>query len=78
MPEYVYAVHHFQPENEDELGLQVGECIEVVEKDDEFGDGWWQVRFLITVSNWFVLITLDFRVAVALAKRDYSLSATLS
>jgi hypothetical protein len=45
MPEYVYAVHHFQPENEDELGLLVGECIEVTEKDDEFGDGWWQVFF---------------------------------
>ena len=50
MPEYVYAVHLFEPENEDELGLRVGECIEVIEKDDEFGDGWWQVRFC-TDSN---------------------------
>lgn len=44
MPDYVYVVHHFQPENDDELGLQAGERVEVIEKDDEFGDGWWQVR----------------------------------
>lgn len=45
MPEYVYVVHHFQPENEDELELRTTECVEVLEKDDEFGDGWWQVLF---------------------------------
>jgi hypothetical protein len=43
MPEYVYVVHYFQSENDDELELQVGERIEVIEKDDEFGDEWWQV-----------------------------------
>jgi hypothetical protein len=43
MAEYVYALHDFQPENEDEVPFQTGERIEVVEKDDEFGDGWWQV-----------------------------------
>lgn len=43
MPDYVYALHEFTPENPDEISLKVGERIEVVEKDDEYGDGWWQV-----------------------------------
>jgi len=41
MPEYVYALHDFVPENEDEVAFSAGERIEVIEKD---GDGWWQVR----------------------------------
>lgn len=44
MPDYVYALHEFTPENPDEISLKVGERIEVVEKDDEYGDGWWQGR----------------------------------
>lgn len=48
MPDYIYALHDFQPENEDEVPFQAGERIEVVEKDDEFGDGWWQVSFMST------------------------------
>lgn len=43
MPEYVYALHDFTPENEDEVPFRAGEQIEVLEKDDEYGDGWWQV-----------------------------------
>jgi len=43
MPEYVYALHDFNPENEDELPFHAGERIEVTEKDDMYGDGWWQV-----------------------------------
>lgn len=43
MPEYVYALHDFLPENEDEISFRAGEPIEVIEKDDQFGDGWWQV-----------------------------------
>jgi len=41
--EYVYALHDFQPEAEDEIPFRAGEKIEVIEKDDEYGDGWWQV-----------------------------------
>ncbi|EMD40348.1 hypothetical protein CERSUDRAFT_110942 [Gelatoporia subvermispora B] len=44
MPDYVYALHDFKPENPDEVPLKVGEKIEVVEKDDLYGDGWWQGR----------------------------------
>ncbi|CCM05538.1 uncharacterized protein FIBRA_07764 [Fibroporia radiculosa] len=44
MPQFVYVVHEFTPENPDEVALKVGERIEVVEKDDLYGDGWWQGR----------------------------------
>lgn len=44
MPEYIYALHDFLPENDDEVGFCAGERIEVIEKDDQYGDGWWQVR----------------------------------
>jgi hypothetical protein len=43
MVEYVYARHDFAPEHEDEIAFRAGERIEVVEKDDVFNDGWWQV-----------------------------------
>ena len=46
MPEYVYALHDFQPEHEDEISFRAGDRIEIIEKDDMYGDGWWQVRFL--------------------------------
>ncbi|KAH8827723.1 hypothetical protein DL96DRAFT_1600074 [Flagelloscypha sp. PMI_526] len=41
MPLHVYALHPFEPQNDDELSFRAGEMIEVVEKDDQFGDGWW-------------------------------------
>ncbi|KAI0787073.1 hypothetical protein BC629DRAFT_1593605 [Irpex lacteus] len=44
MPEYVYALHDFTPENPDEVPFKAGEKIEVVEKDDVYQDGWWQGR----------------------------------
>ncbi|KAF8165856.1 hypothetical protein B0H34DRAFT_794189 [Crassisporium funariophilum] len=46
MPDYVYALHDFLPEHEDEVTFHAGERIEVVEKDDMYGDGWWQGRNL--------------------------------
>ena len=46
MEEYVYAVHDFVPENEDEVPFKAGERIQVIEKDDLYGDGWWQVCLL--------------------------------
>jgi len=50
MPEYVYALHDFQPEHEDEIAFHAGEPIEVIEKDDQYSDGWWQVS---TVRRFF-------------------------
>ncbi|KIJ69829.1 hypothetical protein HYDPIDRAFT_171807 [Hydnomerulius pinastri MD-312] len=46
MPEYVYALHDFQPENDDEIAFRAGQPIEIIEKDDQYGDGWWQGRNL--------------------------------
>lgn len=43
MPDYVYALHEFTPENPDEVPLKVGDKIEVLERDDLYGDGWWKV-----------------------------------
>lgn len=42
--EYVYALHDFEPQNDDEIAFVAGERIEVLEKDDAYGDGWWTVR----------------------------------
>lgn len=49
MPEYVYALHDFTPENPDEVAFKVGDRIEVIEKDDLYQDGWWQVS--LSLSN---------------------------
>ena len=38
--EYVYALYHFEAENPDEVSFRVGERVQVVEKDDAYGDGW--------------------------------------
>ncbi|KAL0570916.1 hypothetical protein V5O48_011042 [Marasmius crinis-equi] len=43
---YVWALHDFHPENHDEVAFKAGECIEVVEKDELYGDGWWKGKTL--------------------------------
>mgnify|MGYP002717424792 FL=1 len=40
--EYVYALYNFDAENPDEVSFRVGERVLVVEKDDAYGDGWFQ------------------------------------
>ena len=47
--EYVYAVHEFLPPNDDEIDFEVGERIEMIDKDDLCGDGWWAVSRLHSV-----------------------------
>ncbi|KNE64904.1 hypothetical protein AMAG_10570 [Allomyces macrogynus ATCC 38327] len=42
--EVVYALHDFKAEDEDEVSFSAGEEIVVLERDDEFGDGWWMGR----------------------------------
>ncbi|KAJ7103227.1 hypothetical protein B0H15DRAFT_201781 [Mycena belliarum] len=46
MASVVYALHDFAPEHEDEINFVAGERIEVVERDDLYGDGWWRGRNL--------------------------------
>ena len=41
-PEYVYALYNFEAENPDEVSFKVGERVLVIEKDDAYGDGWFQ------------------------------------
>ncbi|GAA5894582.1 uncharacterized protein JCM6883_002144 [Sporobolomyces salmoneus] len=40
----VWALHAFEAENPDELPFEAGERIEVLERDDQYGDGWYQGR----------------------------------
>lgn len=51
MPEYVYALFEFVPENPDEIYLKAGDRIEVLEKDDVYSDGWWQVSPLESTKS---------------------------
>lgn len=41
--ERVFALHDFDAENPDEVSFKAGEPVIVVERDDAYGDGWWQV-----------------------------------
>ena len=41
-PRFVYAVFSFPGTTEEDLPLVAGERIEVLSRDDEFGDGWWE------------------------------------
>lgn len=43
MVDVVYALHTFEAENEDELTFEAGERIIVLERDDQYSDGWFQV-----------------------------------
>ena len=53
MPEYVYALHDFTPENEDDIQFSAGDRIEVIEKDEMYQDGWWQVCFPLPLLHAF-------------------------
>ena len=51
MPEYVYALHDFAPENPDEVPFKAGDSIEVIEKDELYGDGWWKVSVCVSINR---------------------------
>lgn len=42
--EIVYTVHKFEAENIDEISINVGEKVIILEKDEGFNDGWWKGR----------------------------------
>jgi hypothetical protein len=39
----VFGLHNFIAEEADEISFGVGEPIIVLERDDQFQDGWWKV-----------------------------------
>ncbi|EJU00092.1 hypothetical protein DACRYDRAFT_117678 [Dacryopinax primogenitus] len=41
---FVYALFDFVASDEDEISFRAGERIDVLDKDDEFADGWWRGR----------------------------------
>lgn len=51
MVDLVYALHDFAAENGDELSFGVGEAIVVLERDDQYNDGWFQVSTLSLPSS---------------------------
>jgi len=42
--ETVWAIHNFEAEAEDEISFHIGEPIIVIQKDDLYQDGWWEVN----------------------------------
>jgi len=45
-PLIIFGKHPFEKEEEDEIEFQTGDPILVLEKDEEFNDGWWKGRTL--------------------------------
>jgi len=45
-PLIVFGKHQFIAEEEDELEFQIGDPVLVLEKDEDFNDGWWKGRTL--------------------------------
>jgi len=43
MSETVWAIHNFEAEAEDEISFLVDEPIIVLQKDEMYQDGWWEV-----------------------------------
>ncbi len=64
MPEYVYALHEFTPQVSDEIEFKIGDRIEVVEKDDLYGDGWWQVSSASGLNESYGRIGVMLRAAI--------------
>ncbi|KAI2624872.1 hypothetical protein GGR54DRAFT_539385 [Hypoxylon sp. NC1633] len=45
------VIHDFQARSSDELSLAKGDRVELIERDDEFGDGWFLGRHLINGNS---------------------------
>lgn len=43
MPETVWAIHNFEAEADDEISFHIGEPIVILQKDELYQDGWWEV-----------------------------------
>ncbi len=45
------AADDFQARSSDELSLAKGDRVELIERDDEFGDGWFLGRHMVNGNN---------------------------
>lgn len=43
MTETVWAIHNFEAEADDEISFHIDEPIIVLQKDELYQDGWWEV-----------------------------------
>jgi hypothetical protein len=82
----VWALHAFEAENDDELAFEAGERIVVLERDDQYGDGWYQVRASLRAPRYVNLrkrtnLALESRIenrdGILEEKSVYSLNPTL-
>ncbi len=59
MPETVWAIHNFEAEAEDEISFNIGEPIIVLQKDELYQDGWWEVRAKTCIAVIRILVALS-------------------
>jgi hypothetical protein len=45
------VIHDFQARSSDELSLAKGDRVELIERDDEFGDGWFLGKHLVNGNS---------------------------
>lgn len=48
---FLLQTDDFQARSSDELSLAKGDRVELIERDDEFGDGWFLGRHLVNNNN---------------------------
>jgi hypothetical protein len=58
----VWGLHEFVAENPDEVSFKVGEVVMIVERDDQYGDGWWQVSACLYRDVWSRVVGLCIQV----------------
>ncbi|OTB09286.1 hypothetical protein M426DRAFT_47438, partial [Hypoxylon sp. CI-4A] len=49
--EILVVIHDFQARSSDELSLAKGDRVELIERDDEFGDGWFLGRHMVNGNS---------------------------
>lgn len=51
MGDILVVIHDFQARSSDELSLAKGDRVELIERDDEFGDGWFLGRHMVNGNS---------------------------
>lgn len=52
MSETVWAIHNFEAEADDEITFHIGEPIVILQKDELYQDGWWEVSNSPNAMSW--------------------------
>ncbi|KAK3946009.1 protein BOI2 [Diplogelasinospora grovesii] len=73
--EILLVIHDFQARSSDELSLAKGDRVELIERDDEFGDGWFLGKHLVN-GNSGLFPEVYTRLAPKTAALNTSISST--